>query len=212
MKQLLIITGPQGSGNHLWSKVFAHTPNVQGWEGLKDQYWITHQYEPMHEIWEDPKLFFTTEFPNDFYVTSISCPYTHSIPNLSKGDGGFTPNYKAFIECAKLKGFLVKVAIIGRDENILEFQQTRVRKQHTVPWFKDEALPVLIEYNPHFISTELLFLYREKYLNHLSKMLDFPIQVEQSVLDTILKDNTNKKYLNTVDTYWLDDHMNRLYK
>lgn len=211
MKQLLIVTGPQGSGNHMWSKVLAHTPGVQGWAELTEEYWISHQYEPMHDLWEDPKLFFTTEFEHEYYVTSISCPYTHSNPKLAEGDGGFTPNYRAFIECAKLAGFNVTLAIIGRDANILEYQQTRVRGQYTTPWFMEKAMPILSQYNPHFISTELLYLYRGYYLKQLSQILNFPIKIEDADLDEILQDNTNRKYLKAVDGYWLDNHMQQLF-
>jgi hypothetical protein len=211
MKQLLIITGPQGSGNHLWSKIFAHTKEVAGWKTLKTQYWHSHEFEPMHKIWEDPTKFATKEFPYDKYVTSISCPYTHGTPNLSTGDGGLTPDYDNFIKHAKLNGFEVKIAIIGRDENILEFQQCRLRGQYTLPWFQDKALSVLVKYNPAFISTELLYLYREHYLKQVSDMLDFPILVEKEALDEILKENANRKYLKPIETHWLDDHMNEMF-
>ena len=32
MAKILIITGPQGSGNHLYSKIFAMHPLVNGWK------------------------------------------------------------------------------------------------------------------------------------------------------------------------------------
>ena len=34
MKKLLIITGPQGSGNHLFSRILSTGTQVGGWKGL----------------------------------------------------------------------------------------------------------------------------------------------------------------------------------
>jgi hypothetical protein len=54
MKTILILTGPQGSGNHMWSKIFALHPQVRGWQALLDQYWIGHDQEPWAQYWQDP--------------------------------------------------------------------------------------------------------------------------------------------------------------
>ena len=44
MKTLAILTGPQGSGNHLWSKIFSLHEDVFGWKSLLDNYWEAHRY------------------------------------------------------------------------------------------------------------------------------------------------------------------------
>lgn len=207
MKKMLIITGPQGSGNHMWSKVLGETPEVQGWDSLLKQYWVSHAYEPLNHIWEDPTSANFQQLTHDYYVTSISCPYTHGGPNLQAGDGGRTPKYDEFIEQAKQAGFIVSLAVIGRDFNILEHQQTRLRGQHTTPWFKQELEASLLKHNPIFISTELLYLYRIHYLNQLSRLLNFPIFIDNDKLEDILKDNANGKYIKPVEHYWLDDIM-----
>ena len=49
---LLIITGPQGSGNHLFSKLFNLHPDVYGWD--MEKYWVGHHTEPFSEYWTDP--------------------------------------------------------------------------------------------------------------------------------------------------------------
>ena len=46
MKKMLILTGPQGSGNHMWSKIFALHPSVYGWQELVEEFWIGHDREP----------------------------------------------------------------------------------------------------------------------------------------------------------------------
>jgi len=203
MKKLLIMTGPQGSGNHLWSKVLAEVPTVQGWEQLRQEYWVGHGNEPFSLLWEQPDLFSQIAWPYDHYVTSISCPY---VPQGGPDAATHEPNYANFINCAKAAGFDVKLSIIGRDKNILEYQQARVRKTHSTPRFLNQ-LDLLMIFDPVFISTELLYLYKNHYLIQLSRQLDFPMNIDNSKLDAILVDNANAKYLKYVDAHWVDQLM-----
>ena len=208
MKQLLIATGPQGSGNHLWSKIFSESVKVQGWSELTKEYWVGHGDEPFVEVWENPSIFSELEWPHEYYFTSISCPYIKiGGPRLEDDNNGRTPRYKEFIESAKHAGFNVSVCIIGRDKNILKFQQLRLRGDHTTSRLLDIIDQELFEYNPVFLSTELLYLYGDRYLKSISKQLNFPIEVGAEKLADILKDNANAKYLHPVEHYWLDDHM-----
>ena len=141
MKTMLIITGPQGSGNHLFSKIFALHNNVYGWNKLLDTYWIAHKDEPFAEHWTNPELLKTFDWSqSDYYVTSISCPY-HNV------DTPTIPNYKLFIETLQELDIQVKVAIIGRDQNILKSQQQRVRNRVSLPDFLKE-LDYLNSSNP----------------------------------------------------------------
>ena len=41
---MLIITGPQGAGNHMWAKIFSLHPEVFGWNTLLDNYWESHRF------------------------------------------------------------------------------------------------------------------------------------------------------------------------
>lgn len=207
MKQLLIMTGPQGSGNHLWSKILGETPGVEGWTELTKTFWVGHGNEPFSAIWEDPSLFSQIEWPHSYYVTSVSCPYMKKGGPLITEEFPYSiPNYEAFIEAAKAEGFEVKLAVIGREKNIVEHQQHRLRGQHTAPMFLKE-LDDLMKYDPVFASTELLYLYKGYYLQQLSKLLDFPISVADDKLADILKDNSNAKYLKYVEHAPLDDHL-----
>jgi hypothetical protein len=214
MPRLLIITGPQGSGNHLWSKVLAETPTVSGWKELTEQYWVSHGDEPFVNVWENPELFATIKWDHsDYYVTSISCPYmVQGAPDMSGDHGGRTPKYDEFILAAKQAGFETQLAVIGRDKNILGFQQSRVRKTVTYPRFLDQVDQTLLKYDPVFISTELLYLYGHRYLQQLSRWLDFPIEISVDKLDELLKDNANAKYLQPIKEYWLDDVMKEVAK
>ena len=76
MAKMLILTGPQGAGNHLWSKIFSLHPEVYGWKTLLENYWEAHRFaEPFARYWRDPSLL--KEFnwaQSDYYFTSISCP------------------------------------------------------------------------------------------------------------------------------------------
>ena len=74
---ILIITGPQGSGNHLFSKIFALSEQVHGWSALNQQYWIGHDQEPFARYWHDPVLLDQFNWSHDYYVTSVSCPYVY---------------------------------------------------------------------------------------------------------------------------------------
>lgn len=191
MKKLLIITGPQGSGNHLWSKILAMHPAVQGW--VMADYWEGHHQEPFNEFWHDPTKFETTEFSDTNYVTSISSPYY-------RGKEPHRPDYKKFIKYAS-SIFDVKTCIIGRDVNIIRSQQNRVRGEVTL--ILDDFKTIE---EPFYISTELLFLYGQEYLKSLSKQLDFPIAWNHAtMLIDILKKDANEKYIKDVEDQKLDD-------
>ena len=87
---LIIATGPQGSGNHLFAKAFSATQDVKGWDSLKEKYWEGHDMEPFAECWKDPSLLKDFDWTQSkHFYTSISCPYFD--------DGVETiPNYKLF--------------------------------------------------------------------------------------------------------------------
>lgn len=197
MREMLIITGPQGSGNHVFSKVLALHKSVYGWKELLNQYWIAHDYEPFSECWDTPSLLNSVDWTSmNYYVTSISCPYANN--------GVVTvPKYKEFITMLEQLGIKVKVAIIGRDQNVLKYQQERIRDRHSYPDF-DNELEYLMTLNPTFISQELLYLYKDKYLQSLSKQLDFPIAYDDERVFDILKQDANEKYFQSIPLQELD--------
>ena len=182
---LLILTGPQGSGNHLFSKIFSYHKDVYGWAQLYDQEWVGHDQEVFQPYWLEPRRLKEFDWTqSQYYVTSISCPFV-----LNKKFAW--PKYHTFIKHAK-KYANVKVAILGRDKNILKQQQLRVRKgKHTAI----VALQNLALINdPFYISQELFFLYGIKYIKSLSKQLDFPISTGPYV-ESLLKFEANSKYV-----------------
>lgn len=61
-KKLLIITGPQGSGNHFFSRLFSLHPTVGGWKELIDEYWIPSDQETFAPYWVDPNSMTTADF------------------------------------------------------------------------------------------------------------------------------------------------------
>lgn len=191
---MLIITGPQGSGNHLFSKVFSQHPDVYGWR-MQD-YWEGHHNEPFNKYWETPSLLKDFDWSQkEYYFTSVSSPFVRN-KTLNY------PNYKEFIEEAS-KYATIKVAIIGRDKNILEFQETRVRGQPTYINALD-SFDYLYSLDHIFISQELYQLYGKHYLRSLSKLLDFPIFVDQDITD-----DANKKYITPIEYYWVDDEVKK---
>lgn len=197
MKKLLIFTGPQGSGNHMWSKIFALHPDVLGWSALLNTYWIPHDQEPFADCWRNPDLLKDRDWSQkDYYVTSISCPYIDdtrvAIPDILK-----------FANAAEDCGLQVQIAIIGRDQTVLKFQESRVRGRPTFE-IAQQHYDNLEERNPTYLSYELLHLYRRNYLRQISKTLDFPIAYDDSRLNEILEDDTNQKYIQPVNHHWVD--------
>jgi hypothetical protein len=197
-KQLLILTGPQGSGNHVWSKIFALHPRVYGWRALLDQYWIGHDCEPFAEYWQQPDRLCEFDWSqSDYFVTSISCPY------MLNGERT-VPDFEKFILNVEKLGHTVKVAIIGRDQNIIKHQQSRVRGEPTVQLAirEYEKLSGKI---PYFLSYELLHLYRVQYLKMLNAHMKFPIIHNESQIAPLLCDDTNAKYVCAVEHHSTDE-------
>lgn len=207
-KKLLILTGPQGSGNHLWSKIFALHPDVYAWHALLHEYWIGHDQEPFADCWANPELLQDFNWGNcEYFVTSVSTPY------MMNGERT-VPNIVRFAATAMGLGIRVKIAIIGRDRNILNYQETRVRGEPTY----DIALAEyekLTTWNPVFLSYELLHLYGKNYLRQISKQLEFPIEFDHPQLKYVLQDDTNSKYFQPVEHHATDDlaqHSSRKWK
>lgn len=201
-KRMLIMTGPQGSGNHLFSKIFALHDNVFGWDSLNKVYWEGHQYEPFYQCWNDPKLLSEFDWTqSDYYVTSISCPFVYNGKQS-------LPNYREFIDIAR-QYCEVQLAVIGRDQNILEMQQIRVRGEHTTPYILSNLESLL---PTNFLSQELLYLYKDKYLQSLAKEMNWPICWWEQEIDNILKEDANKKYISPVKEHWLDNEVKKAIK
>jgi hypothetical protein len=198
MKTMLILTGPQGSGNHLWSKIFALHPQVQGWSELNSTYWIGHDQEPFADCWADPDLLQQRDWSSsNYYVTGVSTPY------MLNGECT-VPDIVRFAATVMGQGIRVKIAIIGRDRNILTYQETRVRGETTFEIAQKE-FELLRTWSPVFLSYELLHLYRDLYLQQLSDQLEFPIDYDNPAVDIILQDDTNSKYFKPVLHHATDD-------
>ena len=193
-KKLLILTGPQGSGNHLWSKIFALHPKVFGWSALLDTYWIGHHEEPFSLCWKNPDLLHAFNWDkSNYFVTSISCPYFYNKqPNI--------PKYFEFFNTARLYCD-TSFVIVGRDVNILEKQEERVRGEKTYPKFLKELEKIKYA-DKIYLSTELLYLYRQEYLETLNNF--FPIDFNNPMIDDIIKINENRKYVSQISQQPLD--------
>jgi len=197
LKKLVILTGPQGSGNHLWSKVFSLHKDVFGWKTLLDNYWEAHRLtEPFAAHWRDPSTLKDFDWSqSEYFFTSISVP----LGIESKGTK-WSPNIMQFAMNAELCGIETKICVIGRDQNILDYQQYRIREENTCRHFLDQ-LPNLE--NPTFLSYELLYLYKAEYLKTLD--LGIPIAWYDERLTEILKFDANLKYISPVEPQPLDD-------
>jgi len=199
MAKMLILTGPQGAGNHLWSKIFSLHPEVYGWKTLLENYWEAHRFaEPFAPYWRDPALLDDFNWAqSEYYFTSISLPLGivgHDVNPI------WMPDITKFTERVESLGIETQTVICGRDQTILNYQQTRIRTQPTLPMFM-EQLPKIS--NPIFLSYELLYLYKQDYLKSLQ--LNIPIAWNDARIDSILADDANIKYVHSIDYNELDN-------
>ena len=169
-----------------------------GWQDLRTTYWVPHDQEPFAEAWHNPSKLKHIKFDN-YAVTSISCPYAyHGVTS--------EPDYEKFITAAKELDYTVRVAVIGRDKNVIRHQQTRVRGVHSYPRF-GSRLPGLYCYEPVFLSTELLYLYRIHYVRSLPALLGIPVDITEHQLEEILIQDPNAKYFQPAEEQPLDRYV-----
>lgn len=201
MKKLLILTGPQGSGNHLFSRLLSLHDDVSGWEELLHKYWVPSDQEPFAEYWVNPELLTKEVFADkDYHLANVSCPFFYNGIR-------YVPKILEVAEQAKSFGVAVEIAIVVRDKNINELQQLRVRKEHTTPIAQKYYYENLLdsEFTVHFIDHEAFFLHNIHYLKWLSKILNFPIAWDNPNILSFIEEDANRKYVKFVEHYWLDD-------
>jgi hypothetical protein len=196
VKTIAILTGPQGSGNHLWSKIFSLHEDVFGWKSLLENYWEAHRVtEPFAQCWKNTELLKEFDWDqSDYFFTSISVPL-----GIASQGTKWCPNVPAFTQAVEELGIQTKVLVIGRDQNILRNQQSRLREESTVRHFLDQ-LPKMK--NPTYLSYELLYLYKQEYLKSLD--IGIPIAWYDDRVNTILEQDANEKYIKYVDYNPLD--------
>ena len=67
----------------------------------------------------------------------------------------------------------------------------------------------MLENNVTFLSQELLYLYKQRYLEQLGRDLDWPIAHWDPEVFTVLAEDANRKYVKDVHEYWLDHEVAR---
>lgn len=202
MKKLLIITGPQGSGNHLFSRIFSMGQSIGGWKSLLEHYWVPSDEETFAQYWIDPDQLTLAQFDYyDHWLANVSCPFYY--------DGvRYTPKILEVARQASALGVDVSVAIICRDRNINREQQLRVRKEHTAPMAMEYYRTLIdSEFPVHFLSTEMLFSHGIDYLNYVARIIEFPIDVKNPDIFKFLDQDPNAKYVTHVNHYWLDQEV-----
>ena len=201
MKKLLIITGPQGSGNHLFSRLLSLHPEVSGWDELLDTYWVPSDQEPFADYWVDPDKLTTTHFEGkDYHLANVSCPFFYNGVR-------YIPKILEVAERARSFGIDVEIAIIVRDQNINQVQQLRVRKEHTTPIAQEYYYNTLLpsDFPVHFLDHEAFFLHTTHYLKWISKILDFPVDYTNPDIMKFITEDANHKYIKYINEHWLDE-------
>ena len=201
MKKLLIVTGPQGSGNHFFSRVLSMHPDVEGWSELLDNYWIPSDQEPFAEFWVDPDKLTPGFFKNsNYFLANVSCPFFFNGVR-------HVPKILEVARRAQLFGLEVQIAIIVRDQNINQVQQLRVRREHTTPIAQDYYYNVLLksDFPVHFLDHEAFFLHREHYIHWVGQLLGFPVVTDPEQLMKFVTEDANYKYIKHIESHWLDE-------
>lgn len=202
-KKLLIITGPQGSGNHVFSRMLSLHPDVQGWEDLHNKYWVPSDEEPFAPFWVDPNLLTSKVFSDSNYIlANVSCPFFDNgkmqIPKIAE-----------VANKAIELGIDVTIGIIVRDQTINRYQHNRLLGYSTLPIAHDYYCNELINFNTHFIDFEAFFLYKQQYLKWLSKLLQFPIAYDDPNILNFIEVDSNEKYITPVKEHWLDTEIKK---
>ncbi len=183
---ILLVIGPQGSGNHIWSKVLTTWANKA--------YWVGHKDEPHSHLWKDVEEWNDHKFPDVETVVSVSIPFA------VKGETVF-PDIKRWKEIMEDRGLPHEIAVVTRDKTINYFQNDRVRPVNnyinSVEYISSLNVDV-------FLSTETLMIYKEKYLRILNKQLKFNFPNRYPNLYTILGESYNEKYISYVEDFPLD--------
>lgn len=199
--KMLILCGPQGSGNHLFAKIFSLHDEVHGWKASlePDGYFIPHWREPFNWYWNNiDKIDSNIMGGKQYAVTSISNPYLESyIPKI--------PPVQEFMQRLESIEIEPQLVVIGRDRNILTTQQTRLRGGPT--WGNMHLMLKQMKIPPLFVSQELLYLYKKEYVRSLAHWLDFPVAWNDDRIDEILKTDANAKYITSASNEELDKHV-----
>ena len=203
MTNILVITGPQGTGNHVFSKVLSMHKDVYGWDQLLREYWVNHDAAPFKDIWREPEKIDSYFWKEPNYVLSVSGPYIENIDGVRHT---IYPNYKEVLERLSKKGNLM-VGIIGRDQNITAQNQVRKRGVESFHNFLNK-IEDLVEYKHTFLSVELLYMFRHQYVKSLNSVLNIPVDYTNEKLHYILNKDPNAKYVHYVEHSWLDKRRN----
>ena len=206
---MIVLFGPQGSGNHMFSKIFSLHPDVHGWKDLLDpqiegHYFRPHSTEPSAWYWNNlDSIDISIMNGKEYAVTSISCPYMNqfmiTVPPVFK-----------FMDKLKECGIEPIPVMIGRDRNILDIQQKRIRGGPT--WGLAPQLIKWLDKMPFFISTELFFLYGKFYIKSLSQQLDFPIAYDDPQIEEMQNEDSNAKYIHYADGTLADELTNYFFE
>ncbi len=197
-KRLLIVTGPQGSGNHVLTRVFSLHRDVSGWQQLTQQYWVPSDQEPFAEYWVNPERLSRQTFDAaDYFVANVSAPFFYDgVRQL--------PKIHEVAKRAQELGVDVTIAIVCRDAKINSVQQQRVGGEVTLPMAMDYYRSHLLnQFDCCFVSHETFFAWGKDYIEYLARQWNFPVDV--AAIEQWLDVNPNAKYVQPVKTHWLDD-------
>ena len=156
-----------------------------------------HWREPHNEIWNNiENINYDIMGGKNYAVISASVPFWNK-------DELQIPAAQKLIDKVTSLGIEIQPIIIGRDSTILTMQQTRMRGGPT--WGCVTQFVRWLEPMPFFVSTELLYLYKKRYVESIGKWLDFPVAHKDSRIAEILAEDSNAKYIHQAESPRVDD-------
>jgi hypothetical protein len=164
---------------------------------------VPSDQEPFADYWVDPNKLHADQFAGyKYHLANVSCPFMY--------DGvRYVPKILEVAQIAASYGVQVQIAIIVRDQNINAEQQKRVRGEVTTPIAQDYYYNTLLksDFPVHFLDHEAFFLHKQHYLSWVSKILDFPIELDSKKINRFVDKDANHKYVKYVNEYWLDEQV-----
>ena len=134
--------------------------------------------------------------PGKFFCANVSVPFFY--------DGvRQVPKIKEVARKAISLGVQPIIALIVRDRNINELQQKRVGGEVTM----DTALEYFKDITCHFIDHEAFFLWKEKYIEYLGRLFEFPVTTEG--INNFVTVDANHKYVVPIKEHWLDNEIRK---
>lgn len=199
MKKFIIVTGPAGAGNHIFTQVLSSHPQVGGWKELLEGTWIPADQETFADYWINPVNLSAENFDGyHYWVANATYPlYYNGVKQL--------PKILELAEKAHAMNIDVRIAIVTRDQTIVSSSQERIYNESYINEAKSYYDEIFNSHFPvHFLSLEALYFYQYEYVKWIGRILTIPVDTDNPTLFATLPQDPNEKYISAVAEQSLD--------